>query len=223
VTTREQWANAFLSHASWPVTGANVTALVAIMCAEGSVARNNPLDTTEPWVGATDLPGNPDGVKEYPTPSDGIAASLMTLAAPAYGYPAVINAFLAGTNAQAVAVAWDNSEWGTKGVSGWVTTVEMTAPKYCNVPVVLTAPLPPDPDAPTDIEGIIDMALTDPNAAIRIAYRICLHREVDPGGYAAQMAYLEGGGTVGGMWAAIQDSPEGQAVIAAERKALGLS
>ena len=45
--------------------------------AEGGKARYNPLNTTEPWKGATDY--NTAGVKNYRTGADGIAATVATL------------------------------------------------------------------------------------------------------------------------------------------------
>lgn len=45
--------------------------------AEGGTARYNPLNTTEPWPGATDY--NDAGVKNYPTGADGIEATYLTL------------------------------------------------------------------------------------------------------------------------------------------------
>ena len=45
--------------------------------AEGSRAQYNPLDTTQPWPGATDY--NSAHVKNYPTGAAGIAATAATL------------------------------------------------------------------------------------------------------------------------------------------------
>ena len=51
--------------------------LAAWARAEGGTARNNPLNTTEPWPGATDY--NTVGVKNYVSAADGIAATAKTL------------------------------------------------------------------------------------------------------------------------------------------------
>lgn len=51
--------------------------LAAWQRAEGGNARYNPLNTTEPWAGASDY--NSIGVKNYPTGSAGIAAAATTL------------------------------------------------------------------------------------------------------------------------------------------------
>jgi hypothetical protein len=51
--------------------------LAAWATAEGGTARYNPMNTTEPWTGATDY--NSVGVKNYPSGSAGIAATVATL------------------------------------------------------------------------------------------------------------------------------------------------
>ncbi len=66
------------------------------------------------------------------------------------------------------------------------------------------------------------MPVSDPNFAVRFLYRFCLHREVDPVGEAHYVGVLNQGGSLDSVMASLQDSPEGQAVIAAERKSLGL-
>lgn len=66
-----------------------------------------------------------------------------------------------------------------------------------------------------------DMAVTN-DWLIRNCYRVVLHREVDGAGYTTWAEFLSGGGDAGEMWAKVQDSAEGQAVLAAERRSLGL-
>lgn len=51
--------------------------LAAWQRAEGGNARYNPLNTTEPWAGATDY--NSIGVKNYPSAAAGISATAATL------------------------------------------------------------------------------------------------------------------------------------------------
>ena len=46
---------------------------------------------------------------------------------------------------------------------------------------------------------------------------------LDEAGYALEIPFIANGGTLGQLIQRLQDSPEGQAVIAAERKAMGLS
>ena len=50
---------------------------VAWATAEGGTAQWNPLNTTEPMIGATDY--NQAHVKNYPTPIHGISATALTL------------------------------------------------------------------------------------------------------------------------------------------------
>lgn len=80
--------------------------------AEGGTARYNPLNTTQPWPGATDY--NPVGVKNYPTGAAGIAATAATLVNG--HYPGIVHDLRAGgfTAAQMVernAPQFDT--WGT--------------------------------------------------------------------------------------------------------------
>lgn len=55
----------------------NRRVLQAQQIAEGGTASNNPLNTTEPWAGATNY--NSVGVKNYRTAADGINATVTTL------------------------------------------------------------------------------------------------------------------------------------------------
>lgn len=55
----------------------NRRVLHAQQIAEGGTADNNPLNTTEPWAGATNY--NSVGVKNYRTGADGINATVATL------------------------------------------------------------------------------------------------------------------------------------------------
>lgn len=81
----------------------------------------------------------------------------------------------------------------------------------------------PSPSNPTTVpEDLFTMLASDPAFAVRYLYRVCLHREADAAGFATQVNILNQGGTLNQVMANLQDSAEGQAVIAAERKALGL-
>lgn len=62
----------------------------------------------------------------------------------------------------------------------------------------------------------------DPDTIVRLAYRLCLLREPDAGGYATQIAFVQGGGTFGQLLQRLTDSPEGQNVLDHQRKAIGL-
>lgn len=111
--TPQTWAPAFLRDARLPVTPSNVRAVVAWEMAEGgnwfNGARFNPLDTTMPEPGATDM--NWVGVKAYTSWTQGFVATVATL----YNgnYPGIIAALRAGKSAQAVADAVAVSPWGT--------------------------------------------------------------------------------------------------------------
>ncbi len=73
------------------------------------------------------------------------------------------------------------------------------------------------------IEEVLNMSISDPDFAVRFLFRFCLHREADPGGFTTYVDGLTNGTlSLDQVMADLQDSPEGQAVIAAERKALGL-
>ena len=80
--------------------------------AEGGKARYNPLNTTEPWPGATDY--NSAHVKNYPTGAAGIAATAATLV---NGHYAGIVADLRVGTKTARQIVADRSEefntWGT--------------------------------------------------------------------------------------------------------------
>ena len=66
------------------------------------------------------------------------------------------------------------------------------------------------------------MLASDPAFAVRFLYRFALLREVDKAGFDANVGWLNAGGDLNTVLANLQDSPEGQAVIAAERKLLGI-
>lgn len=82
----------------------------------------------------------------------------------------------------------------------------------------------PIPTPPTVVpEDLFTMLSSDPEFAVRFLYRVCLHREADPSGFGTYVNYLNGGGTLNQVMTDLQDSTEGQTVIAAERKSLGLA
>lgn len=93
--------------------------------------------------------------------------------------------------------------------------ISVTNGVYPNAPAPVTPPNPQPAPAP----GVDDMTH---DWLIRNCYRVVLHREVDSGGYTTWANFLQGGGDPGEMWAQVQDSAEGQAVLAAERNLLGL-
>jgi hypothetical protein len=104
--------------------------------------------------------------------------------------------------------------WGDHSCPGPIRLAQI--PEMIAQAVALTNP-------PTFPEDIMALLASDPAFAVRYLYRICLHREADAAGFTTNVNYLNGGGTLNQVMANLQDSPEGQAVIAAERKALGLA
>lgn len=112
----------------------------------------------------------------------------------------------------------------------WSATQVLQAP-HTGEDVMFSPPLPylimgfrriPFAPSPTPLKGLFAMLEADADFAVRFLYRFCFHREADPGGYATQLKALQDGTPIGVVMQEMQDSPEGQAVIAAERKALGL-
>jgi hypothetical protein len=92
--------------------GENHVLLQAWARAEGGSARNNPLNTTEPWKGATNY--NDAGVKNYRTGIDGIAATCETLLNGRY--PGIVRCMREGTmSAQEIVLAnvKEFNLWGT--------------------------------------------------------------------------------------------------------------
>jgi hypothetical protein len=89
------------------------------MQGEGSPCANNPLDTTEPWSGASNCNGA--GVKNYPSMGVGIAATVATIN---LSYYARIRALLAASSDPiTTATAIATSPWGTHDA--------VSATKYC--------------------------------------------------------------------------------------------
>lgn len=115
IATPGEWAVALLHAGQWPVTGANVCAVLGWEIAEGGhftpgSTTYNPLNTSQPMPGSTVF--NSHGVRNYPSWSVGLDATVKTLSLPFY---AGIRAALArGTNPVAVLAAVDLSPWGTK-------------------------------------------------------------------------------------------------------------
>lgn len=111
--TQESWARELLRRAGFPLTAANVSAIVSWEMAEGghwfNTAYYNPLNTTQPAVGAT--PMNSVGVKAYTSWEQGFAATITTLRNGFYD--GVLAALRQGSSAQAVSSAVGASPWGT--------------------------------------------------------------------------------------------------------------
>jgi peptidoglycan hydrolase CwlO-like protein len=115
--TPSTWAQALLGYLGMPRTSSNVTAIVSWELAEGghwfNGARYNPLDTTMPEPGATDM--NSVGVKAYTSWAEGFVATVTTLRNGLYG--PILVALQKGNDAMAVAEAVAASPWGTEPFS----------------------------------------------------------------------------------------------------------
>jgi hypothetical protein len=109
--TRGDFARALLAGLGAPVTKHNLWAVVAWETAEGTKAKFNPLATTLPEEGATDF--NSTGVKNYPSASVGIAATVATLTEKGHGYEAIVTALRSGDWARDTLLAVADSDWGT--------------------------------------------------------------------------------------------------------------
>lgn len=145
--TYEDFANDVLNLAHLPNTTANVDCLVAVMVMEGSHAAYNPMDTTQPYQGATDY--NPTGVRNYPSWKAGVTATVLTLKN-GY-YTDIVNALSAG-NGELASTLWDSSPWGTQNVasaypeaSSHYSTLVSTG---ASVPTPTPAPEPPPTPTP---------------------------------------------------------------------------
>jgi hypothetical protein len=105
-----------------PPTSQNINSLTAWRTKEspwnaqppdGALYTHNPLNTTMPGFGAT---GNVNsvGVKIYPTPADGVAATVATL----HGYPSILMALRSGRGLCGnPSLAGDFSKWSGGGYS----------------------------------------------------------------------------------------------------------
>ena len=103
------------------------------------------------------------------------------------------------------------SAWGGHlGCPGDLRKAQRGAVLYIASLVLNPHPLPPE---------VNDM---DDNLFIRWCYMTILMRPVDPSGFAANNAWLMAGGPRWDVYAHLYDSPEGQMVTAARRKAIGV-
>lgn len=131
-TTRQDYAVAVLEKGGYPVTQANVDALVAWMQNESSAARFNPLDATDNLTGSIPLPGNSAGVQQYAS-----LAQSIDLIAYKWGtslYSGIHQALSQGNNAGAVISAVNASPWGSVNPSS-LQTVQANRAYYYNLPI----------------------------------------------------------------------------------------
>jgi len=110
--TRLAWAEAFAAHVGATSEGAVKFALAWATEEGARPESNNPLNSTLAQPGSVALPGNPDGVRMYPTLDAGLAADLATIANtdPALGYAAVLDS-LRRDNVASAAASLQHSGW----------------------------------------------------------------------------------------------------------------
>lgn len=153
---RSEFAVAFLNALSIPVNYDNVASIVAWESMENAGAANNPL-ATERIMNQGESDYNTEGVKNYPTFSVGLEATVQTIL---NGYYADLLYELRYGNFQSITTAIDNSPWGTRGVNtvivtygDWLSTinsgdsVSVDVPAYEGLPSPVVAPVeaPPVP------------------------------------------------------------------------------
>lgn len=117
--TKYTWAVALLQSLGSPTTSNNIEFLISWANAEGgnwgNTAYFNPLNTTEPGYGGTDM--NSVGVKAYPSWQQGIAATVAVMRNGLYN--GILRLLQTGhSDVQQMADAVSSSEWGTGSFSG---------------------------------------------------------------------------------------------------------
>src|SRR4051812_43335864 len=111
-TSREQWAQDFLTRLGMPLTSENVRLMVAWQQAEGTKAQYNPLATTQSMPGATRF--NSVGVKNFASYEDGLTANVKAITNGRYEN--ILAALRRGDSAVTTAQAIASSPWGTGGL-----------------------------------------------------------------------------------------------------------
>ncbi len=209
------WQSDLLAGWGAPGSPTNVEALTLWAQGEGTTDDNNPLAISGKFAGCTRCLAQcdtPSPVFAYVTMAAGIAATVaFTEGSNSAG---IVQAFREDAGLAAIFEAINRSGW-CAGCQGGRYPEPLWA-------AVQEAPPAPAPNPQPQLEDFFDM-FSDPAFAVRFLYRMCLHREVDPGGMATFEPLLASGKlTLDQLMGAIEDSAEGQAAIVAERKALGL-
>lgn len=111
--SQQAWARTLLTKLGKPLTPENIKALTTWAAWEGGQWHNsahyNPLNTTQPEAGATNM--NKEGVKSYKSWDQGYTATVQTLNNGRY--KAILSALAKGNNTGSVLQAVDHSPWGT--------------------------------------------------------------------------------------------------------------
>lgn len=143
------WDTQLLGALNDPASAANLRFLDDWQRAEGGTAANNPLNTTQPWPGATNY--NSVGVKNYRTRADGIQATAKTIQNG--NYPALLAALASGDPygvSNPEAVAQNLRTWGT-GTFAAVYATQTATPQPGSGQT-----LPGGPVAPAGLRGYAD-------------------------------------------------------------------
>jgi hypothetical protein len=98
-TAQEFWSQV-LTDMGAPVTTSNIQALSAWSEREGGGGAYNPLNTTRPEPGSTGLKGNPDGVQNYTSITQGAQATADSIRNGRY--PSILAAFMTGSAFEAL-------------------------------------------------------------------------------------------------------------------------
>jgi hypothetical protein len=138
VITREEWAISLLRWMAFPVTQRNLVALIAWIAAEGGPpspqAKWNPLNTTQPWPGATTF--NWVGVKNYATHADGLNATAKTFQWTGHGYESIVERLKKSARPRRTLAAVEASSWGTGGLAkSIVDDVKRHYRSYADAPI----------------------------------------------------------------------------------------
>lgn len=147
---RLQWTQAWRVNAGIPVgptdpsgvASVNDLAIVTWINSENSQAKNNPLDSEEPWPNSTLY--NPQGVRNYVTLDDGLNATTATLND---GFYRTLKAVLLNpTTAENAVSAIYWSPWGSKPTVNMLNNVRNNWPSYAGIHVSGTPDInPPSP------------------------------------------------------------------------------
>ncbi|MGH7239157.1 MAG: peptidoglycan-binding domain-containing protein [Candidatus Saccharimonadales bacterium] len=153
--TYADFARDILQNAHLPSDDANVSVLVAVMAMENSQAKFNPTDTTQPMAG--DYEYNSVGVRDYPTWTIGVAATVITLQN-GY-YPSIIEC-LSRSDSVGAAKAWDESAWGTHGVEAMLADAHSHYDTIVAGSVAAETPITPDPAPPISNDNNLTLGAT---------------------------------------------------------------
>lgn len=148
------WQQAVLAALGVPVTVSNERFLSDWQPYEGGSASFNPLNTTEPWAGATSY--NMVGVKNYPSASAGAQATAATLKNG--NYPSIMAALRTGdpyTFANASGVADNISTWGTPN---YAAAFLLAAGAPAGAPGANPPPTPAPAPVPTTGKATLEQA-----------------------------------------------------------------